>query len=83
MKLKLTKKKIKSLSQDSKVLPGEVTPNIAGGSTNCNTATNPGTGLIPEPTAIAICGSMGRNTCNSCGCASDPRDHQCGTFTCR
>ena len=31
MKLKLNKKKIKSLSNDNKAIPAEVTPKVAGG----------------------------------------------------
>jgi hypothetical protein len=41
MKLKLNKKKLKNLSNDVKVLPANLTPNIAGGGLDAGVSNRP------------------------------------------
>ncbi len=49
MKLKLNKKKLKNLSQDTKMLPEQMTPMVAGGR--------------PMPTDLVMCPPSGEIAC--------------------
>lgn len=90
MKLKLNKKKLKNLSKDAQILPGKITPNVAGGSYECDTGTNPGTWPMPSLDGCLPVG--GTDTCmtvdwtcdatGSCGCDS-AGGHCTVTNTCR
>ena len=83
MKLKLNKKKLKNLSLDNKALPGDMTPNIAGGdwteALDCYINPNETHGCPPDPTVGAACA-----TARDCGGGdSDPRQNPyCNTDGC-
>ncbi|WP_125720653.1 hypothetical protein [Pseudoalteromonas rubra] len=67
MKLKISKKKLKSLSKDLTTIPATKTAEIAGGDKWSHY------GPCPY-TMVVYCGSY--------DCMSDPRDTNCGTDTC-
>lgn len=77
MKLQLNKKKLKNLSKDAQILPGNMTPNVAGGTGVAATCgggwqdTYSGLTGGTNPPATDTCGG------GSCGC--DTSREECGT----
>ncbi|MCF2908433.1 hypothetical protein L1285_08865 [Pseudoalteromonas sp. DL2-H2.2] len=67
MKLKISKKKLKSLSKDLTTIPATKTAEIGGGDKWSHYG-------YCEPTRVVYCGSF--------DCPSDPNDTNCGTYTC-
>jgi hypothetical protein len=89
MKLQLNKKKLKNLSKDAQILPGDMTPNVGGGTgsasvgNTCGTWQDGGDGMsigCPIGNPILTQG-VDCNASGSCGCNSQ---YDCtNTNTCK